>query len=98
MDLWPVDIRRFARFNGNDTWLHDRVKETLGLHYAMPWPNRELDSPRGRFAARRFTTAARRGRRVRQQDGLGARQLFRANAGSTREIDYAFGQQNWLPQ
>src|SRR5207249_2304047 len=21
MDLWPVDIRRFARFNGNDTWL-----------------------------------------------------------------------------
>ena len=21
----------------------DRVKETLGLHYAMPWPNRELD-------------------------------------------------------
>src|SRR5439155_10361127 len=46
MDLWPVDIRRFARFNGNDRWLKDRVKETLGLHYAMPWPNRELDSAR----------------------------------------------------
>jgi len=46
MDLWPVDIRRFARFNNNQHWLHDRVKETLGLHYAMPWPNRELESAR----------------------------------------------------
>ncbi|WP_292631303.1 FAD-dependent oxidoreductase, partial [Mesorhizobium sp.] len=46
MDLWPVDIRRFAPFNNNPRWLHDRVKETLGLHYAMPWPNRELDTAR----------------------------------------------------
>jgi 4-methylaminobutanoate oxidase (formaldehyde-forming) len=46
MDLWPVDIRRFARFNSNDRWLHDRVRETLGLHYRMPWPNRELESAR----------------------------------------------------
>ncbi|WP_454737682.1 hypothetical protein [Cupriavidus necator] len=40
------DIRRFAGFNGNQAWLHDRVKETLGLHYAMPWPNRELETAR----------------------------------------------------
>ena len=46
MDLWPVDIRRFAGFNNNQRWLHDRVKETLGLHYAMPWPNRVLDTAR----------------------------------------------------
>ena len=46
MDLFAVDIRRFANFNNNPTWLHDRVKETLGLHYAMPWPNRELDTAR----------------------------------------------------
>ncbi|HET9023240.1 MAG TPA: FAD-dependent oxidoreductase, partial [Burkholderiaceae bacterium] len=46
LDLWPVDIRRFARFNGNESWLPDRIKEVLGLHYKMPWPNRELDSAR----------------------------------------------------
>src|SRR3954468_5800653 len=46
IDLWPVDIRRFARLNGNDTWLRSRVGEVLGLHYMMPWPNRELDSAR----------------------------------------------------
>src|SRR5580698_3427521 len=46
MDLTSVDIRRFARFNGNNQWLHDRVSEVLGLHYAVPWPNRELTSAR----------------------------------------------------
>ena len=46
LDLSAVDIRRFAAFNGNNQWLHDRVSEVLGLHYAMPWPNRELDTAR----------------------------------------------------
>ena len=27
-------------------WLRDRVVEILGLHYAVPWPNRELESGR----------------------------------------------------
>jgi hypothetical protein len=45
-DLSAVDIRRFARFHGNNQWLHDRVGEVLGLHYAVPWPNRELDTAR----------------------------------------------------
>ncbi|MFI6323275.1 FAD-dependent oxidoreductase [Nonomuraea sp. NPDC050556] len=45
-DLWPADLRRFARWAGNDTWLRDRVTETLGLHYAMSWPNRELETAR----------------------------------------------------
>jgi 4-methylaminobutanoate oxidase (formaldehyde-forming) len=45
-DLTANDIRRFARFNGNNQWLHDRVGEILGLHYAVPWPNRELETAR----------------------------------------------------
>ncbi len=45
-DLSSVDLRRFARFHGNNQWLHDRVGEVLGLHYAVPWPNRELGTAR----------------------------------------------------
>src|SRR3982074_343425 len=45
-DLTGVDIRRFAPFNGNDRWLHDRVAEVLGLHYEIPWPNREMETAR----------------------------------------------------
>jgi 4-methylaminobutanoate oxidase (formaldehyde-forming) len=40
MDLWPVDIRRFGGFHANTAFLRERTKETLGLHYAMPWPRR----------------------------------------------------------
>ena len=46
LDLWPVDIRRFAGFHGNDAWLRGRVAEMLGLHYKMPWPQREQESGR----------------------------------------------------
>ena len=45
-DLTGVDIRRFAPFNGNSRWLHDRVAEVLGLHYEIPWPNREMTTAR----------------------------------------------------
>ena len=45
-DLTAVDLRRFARFNGNNRWLHDRVAEVLGLHYEIPWPNREMRTAR----------------------------------------------------
>src|SRR6266851_5555202 len=46
IDLTASDIRRFAPFHGNNRWLRDRVGEILGLHYALPWPNRELATAR----------------------------------------------------
>jgi glycine cleavage system aminomethyltransferase T/glycine/D-amino acid oxidase-like deaminating enzyme len=42
LDLWDVDIRRFAPFHTNRRHLADRTAETLGLHYAMRWPREEL--------------------------------------------------------
>ena len=41
-----VDIRRFMPFHGHRAFLRDRVAETLGLHYALPWPNREPETAR----------------------------------------------------
>lgn len=45
-DLVGVDIRRFMPFHGDRSFLRDRVAETLGLHYALPWPNREPETAR----------------------------------------------------
>jgi glycine cleavage system aminomethyltransferase T/glycine/D-amino acid oxidase-like deaminating enzyme len=45
-DLVAVDVRRFAPFHGDEPWLRSRVAEVLGLHYAVPWPHRELESGR----------------------------------------------------
>ena len=46
IDLWDVDIRRFAPFHTNRRHLADRTAETLGLHYAMRWPREELATVR----------------------------------------------------
>jgi 4-methylaminobutanoate oxidase (formaldehyde-forming) len=94
MDLFAVDIRRFANFNNNPTWLHDRVKETLGLHYAMPWPNRELDT------ARPFRRSALYDRLNAKNAVFGSKMGWeRVNwftgAGEKAETEYSFGRQNW---
>ena len=94
MDLWPVDIRRFASFNNNPRWLHDRVKETLGLHYAMPWPNRELDTARPFRRSPLYDRLAARGACFGSKMGWERANWFAAE-GEAPVTDYAFGRQNW---
>ncbi len=96
MDLVGQDIRRFAPFNGNNRWLRDRVGETLGLHYAIPWPNREFES------ARPFRRSPLYDRLVEQNACLGSKMGWeRANyfapPGEEPAIVYSWGKQNWLP-
>ncbi|WP_313192581.1 FAD-dependent oxidoreductase [Shinella zoogloeoides] len=94
MDLWPVDIRRFANFNNNPRWLHDRVKETLGLHYAMPWPNRELDTARPFRRSPLYDRLAAKGACFGSKMGWERANWFAAD-GEAPVTDYAFGRQNW---
>lgn len=94
MDLWPVDIRRFAGFNNNPRWLHDRVKETLGLHYAMPWPNRELDTARPFRRSPLYDRLAGKGACFGSKMGWERANWFAA-AGENPVTQYTFGRQNW---
>ncbi|RDL46375.1 4-methylaminobutanoate oxidase (formaldehyde-forming) [Ensifer sp. M14] len=94
MDLWPVDIRRFANFNNNPRWLHDRVKETLGLHYAMPWPNRELDTARPFRRSPLYDRLAAKGACFGSKMGWERANWF-PTEGEKPVTDYAFGRQNW---
>ena len=96
MDLLGVDIRRFAPFHGNNAWLRERVSEVLGLHYAVPWPNRELESarPQRRSPVHHLLAA--------QNAGFGSRMGWeRPNFFAPREenatIEYGWGRQNWHP-
>jgi glycine cleavage system aminomethyltransferase T/glycine/D-amino acid oxidase-like deaminating enzyme len=45
-DMVAVDLRRFASYAGDHAWLRKRVVETLGIHYAVPWPDREPETGR----------------------------------------------------
>jgi heterotetrameric sarcosine oxidase gamma subunit len=94
-DLTGVDIRRFAPFNGNNRWLHDRVAEVLGLHYEIPWPNREMKTARPfrRSPVHHLLQAA--------NANFGSRMGWeRANffgpAGVDPTIEYTWGKPNWL--
>ncbi len=95
-DLTGVDIRRFASFNGNNQWLHDRVGEVLGLHYAVPWPNRELTTARPfrRSPVHHLLEAA--GASFGSKMGWERANVF-APPGEQPVLDYAWGKQNWLP-
>ena len=96
LDMSAVDIRRFARFNGNNQWLHDRVGEVLGLHYAVPWPNRELAT------ARPFRRSPAYHLLKQANAGFGSkmgweRANFFAPPGQSPDIEYGWGKQNWQP-
>ncbi|MFC3630465.1 FAD-dependent oxidoreductase [Paracoccus angustae] len=94
LDLWPVDIRRFARFNNNGAWLHDRVKETLGLHYVMPWPNRELNTARPLRRSPLYDRLAAKGASFGSKMGWERANWF-AGPGGRTAMDYSFDRQNW---
>ncbi len=96
LDLSAVDIRRFARFNGNNQWLHDRVGEVLGLHYALPWPNRELTTARPFRRSPAYHLLEKANACFGSRMGW-ERANFFAPPGEKPVIEYAWGQQNWQP-
>src|ERR1043165_3848747 len=96
LDLWPVDIRRFARFNDNDAFLKERVSEVLGLHYMMPWPNRELASARPQRRSPLYERLKTKHALFGSKMGWERPNFFASNAEGAR-LDYAWGRQNWFP-
>ncbi|QNN54271.1 GcvT family protein [Nocardioides mesophilus] len=94
-DLTGVDLRRFAAFHGNSRWLRDRVGEVLGLHYAIPWPNRELESARPFRRSPLHDRLAGRGACWGSRMGW-ERPLFFAGDARHAELDYSWGKPRWL--
>ncbi len=95
-DLSVVDIRRFAGFHGNNQWLRDRVAEILGLHYAVPWPNRELATARPLRRSPVYHLLAEAGASFGAKMGW-ERANFFAPAGRSPVLEYSWGRPNWLP-
>ncbi len=83
LDLWPVDIRRFARFNGNRSWLQGPRQGGArpALRDALAKSRAGQRAPVPPLAAVR--PPCRQGRRVRLEDGLGASELVRARPASS---------------
>ena len=95
LDLWPVDIRRFANFHGNDSWLRARVSETLGLHYKMPWPQREHESGRPFRRSPLYDRLKARGAWFGNKMGWDRPNWF-AGIGKTPDMKYGWGRGAWF--
>jgi len=46
LDLWVVDIRRFAGLHRDRAWVRERTLEAYGKHYAIAYPFEEPESGR----------------------------------------------------
>ncbi len=95
-DLLSVDIRRFAPFNGNNRWLRSRVAEVLGIHYDIPWPNRELTTARPFRCSPLHDRLATKGALFGSRMGWERPNVF-APPGTAAELEYSWGKQSWLP-
>src|SRR5437660_1351976 len=95
LDLWPVDIRRFARFHDNDRFLKERVSEVLGLHYMMPWPNRELQSARPLRRSPLYDRLSAQNALFGSKMGWERPNFFAPTKADAR-LNYSWGKQNWF--
>jgi glycine cleavage system aminomethyltransferase T/glycine/D-amino acid oxidase-like deaminating enzyme len=95
-DLWPVDVRRFARVHRNQRWLRERVPEIPSLHYAVAWPFKEFETGRNLRRSPLYERLA--GKRACFGVRLGwERANWFAPAGIEPKNVYAWGPQNWVP-
>ncbi len=94
-DLWPVDIRRFAGFEGDDAFLKDRVSEVLGLHYMMPWPLREMEKARPVRRSPVYDRLRAKGACFGSKMGWERANWF-ATGGAPARMEYSWGRGTWF--
>ncbi len=95
IDLSEIDIARFNKFEINERYLNDRISESLGLLYAMHWPNRQFETAR----QIRETPLYARLKEHNAVFGTSAgweRANWFATGDTKPEYVYSFGKQNWF--
>ena len=95
MDLWSVDVRRFGSWANQEDFLKSRVREVLGLHYRMAWPNLEFET------GRNVKGSPIHDQLVEANASFGAkagweRPNWFALPGESTEVEYSFQKQNWF--
>ncbi len=94
-DLGDVDIVRMQPFQGNKTYLSDRVSETLGLLYADHYPFRQMATARGIRRSPLHGHLAERGAVFGEFAGWERANWF-ANPGQKPEYEYGWKRTNWF--
>jgi sarcosine dehydrogenase len=95
LDLWVVDIRRFAGLHRDQAFVRERTLEAYGRHYAVAYPHEEYDSGRPRLISPLYGRLKARHACFGSKLGWERANWFAAT-GSEAEDMPTMGRQNWF--
>ena len=95
LDLWVVDIRRFAGMHRDRQWVCDRTLEAYGKHYTIAYPHEEYESGRPLLVSPLYERLKKRGAVFGSKLGWERPNWF-APAGTEPKDVYSMGRQNWF--
>ncbi len=95
LDLWVVDIRRFAGMHRDRQWVCDRTLEAYGKHYTVAFPHEEYESGRPRLVSPLYDRLKTSGAVFGSKLGWERPNWF-APAGTEPKDVYSMGRQNWF--
>jgi 4-methylaminobutanoate oxidase (formaldehyde-forming) len=96
LDLWTVDIRRFAEMHRDRRWVCDRTLEAYGKHYTVGFPHEEYESGRPRIVSPLYERLKRRRAVFGSKLGWERPNWFAPEGVEPRDL-YSMGRQNWFP-
>jgi 4-methylaminobutanoate oxidase (formaldehyde-forming) len=95
LDLWVVDIRRFAGLHRDQAFVRERTLEAYARHYAIAYPHEEYESGRPRLISPLYGRL--KGRHACFGSKLGwERANWFAATGTDAEDVPSMGRQNWF--
>jgi 4-methylaminobutanoate oxidase (formaldehyde-forming) len=95
LDLWVVDIRRFAALHRDRQWVCERTLEAYGKHYTVAFPHEEYDSGRPRIVSPLYERLKRHRAVFGSKLGWERPNWF-APEGMDARDEYSMGRQNWF--
>ena len=96
VDLWDVDLKRMAPFQGSQKYLFERSSEALGLLYAMHWPYYQNTTARGIRTSPLHDRLAANRACFGEVSGWERANWF-APEGVEPAYRYSYKRQNWFP-
>jgi 4-methylaminobutanoate oxidase (formaldehyde-forming) len=95
LDLWVVDIRRFAGMHRDRQWVLDRTLEAYGRHYTIGFPHEEYDSGRLRVVSPLYERLKAHGAVFGAKLGWERPNWFAPEGSEPKDV-YSMGRQNWF--
>jgi sarcosine dehydrogenase len=95
LDLWVVDIRRFAGMHRDRQWVLDRTLEAYGKHYTIGFPHEEYESGRPRLVSPLYDQLKSHGAVFGSKLGWERPNWFAPDGTEPKDI-YSMGRQNWF--